>query len=135
MPAAKPMSPGQRARYYSGLIREAEEKGLQLREVEAAHGLKPGRLSRWRYEQNGRRRKKEAAASAKPAKPKVASRKAEESSPTFVPVKVVQPAEPAAPSIRQGYEVALANGRTLRVPADFDGARVTALVAALESAC
>ena len=86
MPAkrSKTMSPAQRARYYSSLIREAEQKGLQLKEVEEAHGLRPGRLSKWRYEQKGRwRRKKERAASAA-AKPEASA------APTFVPVKVVE---------------------------------------------
>ena len=49
--------------------------------------------------------------------------------------EVEKPPEPARRPGRQGYEVTLANGRTLRVPADFDSARVAALVTALEAAC
>lgn len=52
-----------------------------------------------------------------------------------MPVKVVEKPPEAERPARQGYEVALANGRTLRVPADFDCAQVAALVAALEAAC
>ena len=139
MPAEKTMSPAQRARYYRSLIQEAEQKGLQLKEVEAAHGLKPGRLSKWRYEREGRGRQKKGAAVSKPKakpNPKRKPKPSGKADSAFVPVKVVdKPPEPSKRPAQQGYEIALANGRTVRVPGDFDSAQVVALVVALEAAC
>lgn len=135
--SSKVMTPGQRARYYGGLIREAQRSGRPLSEVEAAHGLTPGRISKWRYEQKGR---KSQATKPKP-KPKAKVRPKPVPAqppevPQLLPVKVVgERPGPAPHAARGSYEVVLCGGRTLRLPADFDGARVAALVAALETAC
>lgn len=129
--SSKVMTPEQRARYYGGLIREAQRSGRPLSEVEAAHGLTPGRISRWRYEQRVRK----PQATKPKASPKPVPAPTPEA-PQLLPVKVVgERAEPEPRAGRGGYEVVLCGGRTLRLPADFDGARVAALVAALEPAC
>lgn len=129
---SKAMTPEERARYYRELIREAQRSGQPLSSVEVAHGLKPGRISRWRYEQKGRKQrtpKPQPKTCSKPVTAQAAQ------TPQLVAVRVVEQVKPAPHEARGSYEVVLCGGRTLRLPADFDRARVLALVAALESAC
>jgi len=130
---SKTMTPEERARYYRELIREAQRTGQPLSVVEAAHGLTPGRISRWRYEQKGRKLKTPKPR-AKTSSKQVTAQASQ--TPRLVPVRVVEEqVKPASHEARGSYEVLLCGGRTLRLPADFDRARVVALVAALESAC
>lgn len=120
--------------FYRELVADQEQSGLTLRAFAAARGMPAGTLSSWRHQL----KKRDAAARA--------SRRQEATKSSFVPVSVVGAgavANPAAaqptPSMRAAvapvvYEVSLGRGRVLRVPADFDEARVAALVRAV-TAC
>ncbi len=102
---------------WSERVRRYERSGLELAEFARREGLKPKQLSwwRWRLRSSG-----EPATAGKPA---------------FLPVRVVpsMPQPPATP-----IEIALPNGRLVRVRPGFDPAtleRVLAIAAEQEIAC
>ena len=113
---------------YRQVVAEQEESGLSIRAFAATRGIPPGTLSSWRHEL-----KQRDAARAQGSKSATRS--------GFVQVKVVgagtvagtEAGEPA-PLLKPAsarpavYEVVLGRGRVLRLPADFDEARVAALV-------
>jgi len=106
---------------YRRLLAEQAESRLSMRTFAAERGVPAGTLSFWKHEL----RKRDAR--TKRSGPALGTR--------FVPVSIVgavaaEPAPPASPGI---YEVVLGENRVLRLPADFDAARVAALVRALGS--
>jgi hypothetical protein len=105
-------------RFYRKLLDEWARSGLSLRAFGAKRGIPEGSLSSWRHTLKVR-----DAERAK-AKRSLAAQ--------FVPVNVVG-AAPEAGQGRGGYEIVLGGDRVLRLPADFDGARVAALVKAMAS--
>jgi transposase-like protein len=120
-------------KFYRRLVAEQEESGLSIRAFAATHGIPPGTLSSWRHEL-----KERDAARAR--------RGDKATKPRFVRVNVVgagagagpgtpEPAPLAKPAGARAavYEVVLGRDRVLRLPADFDEARVAALVRAVAS--
>lgn len=112
-------------RFYRGLLAEQARSGQTVRAFARARGVPAGTLSFWRHQL----KKRDAA-------------RAEASESQFVPVHVVDAGTVADPvprgptratRARTSYEVVLEKGRVLRLPADFDDARVAALVRAVTS--
>ena len=118
-------------RFYRRLLAEAQRSGQSLRVFAGERGVPAGTLSWWRHEL----KRRDAAVAS------VVKERAE--APQFVPVRVVDvetAVGPAAPQVRatrgrpsSSYEVVLGKGRVLRLPPDFDDARVAALVRAVAS--
>ena len=114
-------------KFYRELIAEQKKSGKTIRAFAAARGIPAGTLSSWRH--HLKKRDAERARAEKASKP------------AFVPVSVVKtapvvpkPQEKPAPITSRGvYEVVLGRGCVLRLPADFDEARVAALVRAVAS--
>lgn len=112
-------------RFYRELLAEQEQSGLSLRAFAAGRGIPAGTLSCWRHQLKTR----DAARAA---------RKTKAIEPRFVPVSVVEapvpPPPPPPPRTSAAiYEVVLGKDRVLRLPADFDDARVAALVRVVAS--
>lgn len=119
--------------FYRQLVAEHDASGLSIKAFAATRGIPPGTLASWRHEL----RQRDAARVR-------GSNSATKSG--FVQVKVVgagavagaeprasaPPSQPAStrPAV---YEVVLGQGRVLRLPAEFDEARVAALVRAVTS--
>lgn len=128
---------------YRRLVEEQERSGLSIRAFADAHGIPRGTLSHWRYlvKQHDAALAAEAAAKKRKRARKPRVRKAAEARPQFVPVSVVGAVEAtlppstatSSPTATAGYEIVLGPDRVLRVPADFDEARVAALVRAVTS--
>ena len=121
-------------RFYRRLLAEAQRSGQSLRVFAAERGVPAGTLSWWRHEL-----KRRDAAVASVVKEKAEGAKMAPK-PSFVPVSVVDATATArsvvaASAMRggDGYEVELGAGRVLRLPHDFDDARVAALVRAVAS--
>ncbi len=119
--------------FYRQLVAEHDASGLSIKVFAGTRGIPPGTLSSWRHEL-----KQRDAARAR------VGDKATKS--PFVQVKVVgaeavagaaapAPAPQAMPASTRPavYEVVLGRDRVLRVPAEFDEARVAALVRAVSS--
>jgi len=121
--------------FYRQLVADHEASGLSIKAFAATRGIPPGTLSSWRHEL-----KKRDAARARTGE--------RASKSPFVQVKVVgagavteagtpQPAPaPVAKPVKATnvvYEVVLGRDRVLRLPAEFDEARVAALVRAVAS--
>lgn len=104
------------------VLEEFETSGKTLREFAESKGLEPKRLSWWKH------RLKSSVAPAAPV-----PRRAVEvpSRSLFVPVTVAS-VPPPAPSTAAPFELELREGRTLRVPSDFDGSGLARLVTALK---
>jgi transposase-like protein len=121
--------------FYRELVAEHDQSGLTLRAFAEKRGVPSGTLSSWRYQLKTR----DAARARESGRAATTS--------GFVPVRVVDagpvvasatkaaepstsaPRNPAA--TRGGYEIVLGSDRVLRLPADFDEARVAALVRAV----
>lgn len=123
----KKRSKAETERFYREILAEQRESGLSVRAFGKARGIPAGTLSFWRHQL----RKRDAARRGK-----------RKTKPGFVPVRLVDgPAESPAPRAEPakakppsgGYEVDLGGGRVLRLPADFDDARVATLVRAVAS--
>ncbi len=108
--------------FYRQLLAEQVRSGLSLRAFAAERGIPAGTLSCWRC-QLKRRDAARGSRGRKTAKPR------------FVPVRIVgvRTAEPAPAPSPSVYEVVLGRDRVLRLPADFDEARVAALVRVVTS--
>jgi|MudIll2142460700_1097286.scaffolds.fasta_scaffold29883_4 transposase-like protein len=106
-----------RARQMRRVLARWERSGLALSEFARRQGIAPSTLGWWRYvfRHAGRR--------GTPSPPRARAR--------FVEVKRDE-APSASPAV---LEVVLRTGQVLRVPADFDVARLRAVVTALEGAC
>ena len=113
-------------KFYRDLLAEHAQSGLSQKAFAASKGVPAGTLSCWRHQIKTR----DAARAAK---------KRKKAKPQFVPVSVVsEPAPPvrSAPEPMTNsapYEIDFGHGRVLRVPADFDDARVAALVKVVAS--
>lgn len=112
-------------RFYRRLLVDQTRSGQTVRAFAKARGVPAGTLSFWRHEL----KKRDAA-------------RLQASESQFVPVRVVEAEAVAQPAVREPrvarparatYEVVLERGRILRLPADFDDARVAALVRAVTS--
>jgi hypothetical protein len=109
-------------RFYRGVLAEHARSGKTVRAFAAGRGIPAGAISFWRHQLKTRDAERARA-------------RASESQ--FVPVRVVE--EIAREPVREvrapraSYEVVLGKGRVLRLPADFDDARVAALVRAVTS--
>jgi transposase-like protein len=103
--------------FYRDLIAEQARSGVSTRAFAAQRGIPSGTLSSWRHQL----KKRDGA--------KVKSR---EVAPSFVPVRVVprESATSIAAPRTEGYEIVVG---VVRLPADFDEARVAALVRAVTS--
>ena len=112
-------------RRYRWLLDEQARSGLSLRAFADERGIAAGTLSYWKHEL----KRRDGARRQHPR------RRGEESSPAFLPVKVIPAAEAfAAPSAcAGGYEVLLGRDCVLRLPKDFEVARVVALMKAVAS--
>ena len=124
----KKRSKAETERFYRELLAEQRRSGMSIRAFAQERGVPAGTISAWGYEL----RKRDAAAATRKRKSKKAAR------PSFVPVSVVSAvmaSERTESPTRAGcgYEVELGAGRVLRLPADFDDARVAALVRAVAS--
>lgn len=116
-------------RFYRRLLAEQTRSGLSLRAFGDKKGIPAGTLSHWRH------KLKQRDAARRARKP--------QDRPQFLRVKVedaprdgeigAEASHPVAPA-SQVYEVVLGPGRVLRLPRDFDEARVAALVRAV-AAC
>ncbi len=127
----KRTSKGKAEGFYRRLLAEAARSGLPLRQFAAERGVPAGTLSCWRFK----------------LKQLDAERKTKVEAARFVPVRVLD--EPAArtestvaersrPRVQgaaSSYEVVLGRGRVLRLPPDFEGAQVAALIQAVEASC
>lgn len=126
-------------RFYRKLVDEQKRSGLTIRAFAESRGIPAGTLSCWRHQIKKRDEAHER-------------RKKKTSKPAFVPVSVVEtapavlvkavapkpkssptPATSPASGRSASYEVVLGRDRVLRLPADFDEARVAALVRAVAS--
>ena len=115
--------------FYRRLVAEHDASGLSIKAFAATRGIPPGTLSSWRHQlkQRDAARARGDGATKSP----------------FVQVKVVgaeamgapAPAPEAKPASARPtvYEVVLGRDRVLRLPAEFDEARVAALVRAVAS--
>ena len=98
------------------IVKEASGPCVNVSAVARRHGIKPALLYRWRKELGA-----EAPASM-----------------SLVPVVIDKSAENNAPAAavsvsNQTIEIALANGRTVKVPADLDGTTLKRLISALDA--
>ena len=98
------------------IVEEASGPCVNISAVARRHGIKPALLYRWRKEFGDG-----AAASM-----------------SLLPVVVGSPAKDktavvAAPLSNQTIEIALANGRTVKVPIDLDAATLKRLISALDA--
>ena len=98
------------------IVEEASGPCVNISAVARRHGIKPALLYRWR---------KEFAAEAS-------------SSMSLVPVVLDEPGDigaPSSPSFKANHtiEIALANGRTVKVPADLDAATLKRLISTLDA--
>lgn len=106
-----------RERRYRRLFAAHARSGLSLRAFAEDRGIPPGTLSYWKHELKRR------DATRAPEK---------ENSVRFLPVKVVPPTM-TPPATAVGYEVLLGRDCVLRLPRDFEVARVAALMKAVSS--
>lgn len=119
-------------RFYRGLLADQQRSGQSIRAFARGRGVPAGTLSFWSHEL----RKRDAA---RRKTRRDAERRRQKKSEAFLPVSVLDvvpspgAAESASASCAGSYEVDLGGGRLLRLPADFDGARVAALVRAVAS--
>ena len=119
--------------FYRQLVAEYDASGLSIKAFAGMRGIPPGTLSSWRHEL-----KQRDAARARTGERATKS--------PFVKVKVVgagavagaaapepEPRARRASARPAVYEVVLGRDRVVRVPAEFDEARVAALVRAVAS--
>ena len=100
---------------WRGLVREQESSGESVQEFARQRGLAPATIYWWRSRLRRR-----------------SSKRGERMQ--LAPVTVLR--SPGSPrSSAEGFEVELANGRRLRVPADFDGEALGRLLTTLERTC
>jgi hypothetical protein len=102
-----------RADHYAALLSEQERSGLSVRGFALARGLSPLTLYVWRRKLGRTRRRRDDAASS-----------------GLLAVDVVDP-DCVAGAISSGFEVSLANGHRVRVPANFNAARLVDLLTVL----
>ena len=97
-------------------VERLERSGLSIRTFAEREGLKAGSLSFWKWKLAGR------GGRGRPATKAVAAA-------SFIELtaKAVPP-----PAAAVGFEVALASGRTVRVPGGFDAVELSRLVDVLE---
>ena len=103
---------------WSERVRKLERSGLEIAEFARREGLKPKQLSWWRWKLGSTKR---------PATPT-------EIEPRFLPVRVVASAPSHVPA---PIEIALSNGRVVRVLPGFDPATLERVltIAAEEPSC
>ena len=119
--------------FYRELQQEYTRSGKTQREFAEERGIPTGTVSGWFFKlrkldaARGRGKTPKTGARANASGPRASSERA-----SFLPVTVVEP----APALRcgSGYEVVFGKG-VLRLPADFDPARVGALLRAVEVVC
>jgi len=105
---------------YRRLLAAQAGSGLSLRAFAAEQGIPAGTLSYWKHEL----KRRDAARAER--------QRNQGREPQFLAVKVVPATEPA-PSAPGAYEVVLGRDFVLRLPRDFEVARVAALVKAVAS--
>lgn len=120
-------------RFYRELVAEQERSGLSIRAFAAERGIPPGTLSSWGHELRrrdaARARGREEAMEAKFVRVSlVGSGAVTATGARGEPEPLARPA--SAPVV---YEVVLGRDRVLRLPAEFEEARVAALVRAVAS--
>jgi len=118
-------------KFYRQVVAEQEESGLSIRAFAATRGIPPGTLSCWRHELRqrdaARARGGDKATKARFVRVSVVGAGAVSEAGTPAPV-----AKPVK-ATNVVYEVVLGRDRVLRLPAEFDEARVAALVRAVAS--
>jgi len=114
------------------VVGELEQSGLTIAEFARRHGESAQRLKRWRKRLG------------LPPRRKVSKPKPNTTPPiTLLPVRIREQAPAAAPdpvtcaaAVRPSpFELLLGNGRTLRVPVDFDAVALSRLLGVLEPSC
>ena len=104
---------------YRAILAEQARDGLSRVEAAARAGVKPITLNWWRCELVRRDRRRRSAENGPNAS-------------AFLPVRVRELAPPVVKPIPSTpYEVVFASGWVVRVPRDFEGASIQALVRAL----
>jgi transposase len=95
-----------------------KSSGLSLRAYSAHHGVKAGTLSYWNSRLKPRPAESAAAAS--------------DAGPTFLTVRVAEPALAMPEPADDRIEVVVSGGRVVRVSRNFDGGALERLLAVLE---
>ena len=111
------------------IVTEAFEDGRSVSEVAERHGVSTASIYLWR------RRAREGAIGTTRKTRKTQGRSHPPSPVTFAPVRISPAAEAPMPTTTriEGIEIALCNGRILRVCEGMDPVKLVRLVAALES--
>ena len=107
------------------IVTEAFEEGAVVSEVAERHGVSTASIYLWRRQlrDEGTDKARTSPGRAHPPSPV-----------TLVPVRIAPAAEALAPTMRaERIEIALANGRIVKVCENIDPVRLARLVAALES--
>ena len=110
----------EREKLWRGILAEQKASGLSHTDFCRSKSISSNAYFWWKRELRLRDAKRRKARHAKPKKT---------STPTLVPVKI----RGTSPEQPWHFEVALANGRTVKVPAGFDAEALKRLVVALES--
>jgi hypothetical protein len=125
--------------FYRKLREAFSRSGKSQREFAQECGVPAGTLSGWFHKlrkldaARGRRARRPSRSSRRAERPQGADGPPVQQASPFLPVHVVPSAEPTARA-GAGYELVLARG-VLRLPSDFDPARVAALLRAAEVTC
>lgn len=118
-----PEARAQREKYWRALIQECERSRLSRPEFCDRKSINAGTLSWWCDEIRRRDHQRQAAAPKQRRRKRRTAAKPQ----AFVPVRLIEPAPRGA-----SLEVVI-GGRTVRVPAGFDPADLTNLIAVLEA--
>jgi hypothetical protein len=114
----------ERGGYWRRWMGKWKRSGLTQAEFCRRHGLKVGSFSWWKHKLS------EPAGSLRPIPRRSRRREAVEFVELTAPVSSTAPSRCSA-----GYEVILPRGAVIRLPVDFDSARVGRLIRAAASAC
>lgn len=112
--------------YYRALFEEQRRRGLKLSALAAREGLQRSTLYWWRSEQRRRERARRRGRSSDRGAPGQAS--------MFVPLRLSS-AVVAAGGTAESFEILLAGGHTVRVPARFDDEVLSRLLEILQRSC
>jgi hypothetical protein len=121
--------------FYRELREEFTRSGKTQREFAEERGIPTGTVSGWFFKLRklDADRCREKTPRTRPARrARARDSRAQTEGPRFLPVTVVEPVP--TPRCGSGYEVVFGKG-VLRLPADFDPARVGALLRAVEVVC
>lgn len=121
-----PRRPGDKERFWRGLLRQWRGSGMSVRDFCAEQEVSEPSFYAWR--RTLAERDQQAAGKARPAERRTGDNDGTAQRPVFVPLRVVATAADHPGLI----EVVLKDGRVLRVPANFDPATLRQLLTILE---